>query len=108
MDVNALRDYIETLVSRGSTQAELARKCDISSAAFSQFLSGKYGAKEDALAEKIATGLNWYTNTWKSVDTVSSYRQVEALPDGGEEEPPLVLHQQPQRKRKDAFAPGPV
>ena len=77
MDVQALRDYIETLVSRGSTQAELARKCDISSAAFSQFLSGKYGAKEDALAEKIATGLNWYTNTWKSVDTVSSYRQVK-------------------------------
>ena len=77
MEIQSLRDYIETLISRGSTQAELARKCGISSAAFSQFLSGKYGAKEDTLADRIATGLNWYSGTWKSVDTVSSYQKVK-------------------------------
>ena len=77
MEANKLRDYIETLIQRGSSAAELARKCDISSAALSQFRAGKYGAKEDALADKIAVGLNYYDNTWKIVETVSSYKQVK-------------------------------
>lgn len=77
MDITALRNYIEQLISRGSSAAELARKCDVSAASFSQFRSGKYAAREDALADRIAAGLNFYANTWKSVETVSSYRQVK-------------------------------
>ena len=72
-----MRNYIEQLISRGSSAAELARKCDVSAASFSQFRSGKYAAREDALADRIAAGLNFYSNTWKSVETVSSYRQVK-------------------------------
>ena len=77
MDANKLRDYIETLIQRGSSAAELARKCDVSGAAFSQFRAAKYGAKEDSIADKIAVGLNYYDNTWKIVESVSSYKQVK-------------------------------
>lgn len=41
MEANKLRDYIETLIQRGSSAAELARKCDISSAALSHFRGGR-------------------------------------------------------------------
>ena len=60
MDNQALKTYIEKLINRGSSATELARKCGISDTAMSQFRSGKYGANEDSIAEKIASGLNYY------------------------------------------------
>ena len=42
----------------------------------SQFRSGKYGANEDSIAEKIASGLNYYENAWNVVESVTSYQQV--------------------------------
>lgn len=76
MNTASLKTYIETLISRGSSASELARKCNISDTAMSQFRSGKYGAKEDTIAEKIAAGLNFYENAWKVVESVTSYKQV--------------------------------
>jgi DNA transposition AAA+ family ATPase len=76
MDNQGLKQYIENLIKRGASAAEIARKCGVSDAAMSQFRSGKYGAKENALAEKIASALNFYENTWKIVDSVTSYRQI--------------------------------
>ena len=64
MDNQALKTYIEKLINRGSSATELARKCGISDTAMSQFRSGKYGANEDSIAEKIASGLNYYENAW--------------------------------------------
>lgn len=77
MNIPGLKQYIETLIKRGSSQGEIARKCGVSDTAISQFLSGKYGAKEDNIAAKIATALNYYDNTWNVVETVSSYQQVK-------------------------------
>ena len=77
MDIQALKMYIDSLIERGSSAAELARKCDISDTSLSQIRSGKYGAKTDKIAEKIATGLSYYGNTWKVVESVSSYKQVK-------------------------------
>lgn len=76
MDTQALKQYIEKLIARGSQATELARKCGVSDTAMSQFRSGKYGAKEDAIAEKIAAGLNYYENAWNVVESVTSYQQV--------------------------------
>ena len=76
MDTQALKTYIEKLISRGSSATELSRKCGISDTAMSQFRSGKYGAKENAIAEKIASGLNYYENAWNVVESVTSYQQV--------------------------------
>ena len=53
MDNQALKTYIEKLINRGSSATELARKCGISDTAMSQFRSGKYGANEGSIAEKI-------------------------------------------------------
>lgn len=77
MDKNALRQYIETLLQRGSSSAELARRCAVSDTAMSLFRQGKYGANDDTLAEKIATGLHYFENCRVVVDTVTSYRQVK-------------------------------
>ena len=77
MDKKALKEYIENLVARGSSAAELARRCGVSNAAMSQFRNDNYAANTDALAEKIATGLHFYENNRVVVDTVTSYRQVK-------------------------------
>ena len=55
MDKEALKQYIENLIARGSKPSELARRCGVSDAAMSQFRSGKYGANDDNLAVRIAT-----------------------------------------------------
>ena len=77
MDKEALKQYIENLIERGSKPSELARRCGVSDAAMSQFRSGKYGANDDNLAVRIATGLYFYENSRNVVDTVTSYRQVK-------------------------------
>lgn len=77
MDKEALKKYIDNLVKRGSSAAELARRCSVSDASMSQFRAGKYAANDDALAEKIACGLYFFENSRNVVDTVTSYRQVK-------------------------------
>lgn len=77
MDIQGLKLYVDRLVKRGTSQAEIARKCGVSDTTVSQFLSGKYGAKEDNLAAKMAAALNYYDNAWNVVETVSSYQQIK-------------------------------
>ena len=77
MDKNKLRSYIESLMERGSSLSELARRADVSTTALSLFRTGNYTAKDDIMAEKIASGLHYYENSRKVVDTVTSYRQVK-------------------------------
>lgn len=78
MDIQGLKQYVNACIARigYGGAAEIARKCDIASSTLSQFLSGKYGAKEETLAVTIATALNYYENSWNVVDSVTSYRQV--------------------------------
>lgn len=78
MDIQGLKQYVDTLVKRGSTQGEIARKCGISGTTLSQILSGKYAAREDSMVAKIAAALNYYEGAWNVVESVSSYRQVKA------------------------------
>ncbi len=77
MNKESLKQYIENLISRGSTASELARRCGISDAAMSQFRAGTYAGKDDILSEKIASGLYYFENSRTVVDTVTSYRQVK-------------------------------
>lgn len=101
MDKEALKQYIENLIARGSKPSELARRCGVSDAAMSQFRSGKYGANDDNLAVRIATGLYFYENSRNVVDTVTSYRPGEAGVRGCQGKEQMGMYQQPQRKRKD-------
>lgn len=77
MDKNSLKKYIDSLIVRGSKASELARRCGVSDTAMSQFRAGKYGANDDVLAEKIASGLYFFENSRNVVDTVTSYQQVK-------------------------------
>lgn len=77
MDKNSLKKYIDSLIARGSKASELARRCGVSDTAMSQFRAGKYGANDDVLAEKIASGLYFFENSRNVVDTVTSYQQVK-------------------------------
>lgn len=79
MDKKALKLYIENLINRGSSPAELARRCGVSDTAMSQFRSGKYGANDDNLAAKIASGLYFYENQRNVVPSVTSYMQVKTV-----------------------------
>lgn len=79
MDKKALKLYIEKLTNRGSSPAELARRCGVSDTAMSQFRSGKYGANDDNLAAKIASGLYFYENQRNVVPSVTSYMQVKTV-----------------------------
>lgn len=77
MDKQALRNYIDNLIARGSKASELSRRCGISDAAMSQFRAGKYAANDDVLAERIASGLYFFENSRNVVDSVTSYQQVK-------------------------------
>lgn len=77
MDIQSLKNYIETLIQRGTLPAEIARKCGISASTISLFRSGRYGASEATIARRIATALNYQENAWRVVESVSSYRQVK-------------------------------
>lgn len=76
MNIQNLKNYIEALVARCGSATEIARKCGISVAALSQFRKGKYGAKENKLAQTIAQALGYRENNWKVVESVTSYQQV--------------------------------
>lgn len=76
MDKNKLKQHVESCILRSGSAAEIARKCGISDTSLSQFRSGKYGAKDDSLAQTIATGLKYSENDWVVVESVTSYRQI--------------------------------
>ena len=77
MNKEQLRIYIENLIQRGSSQSELARRADVSVSSLSRFRTGSYGANDDVLAEKLASGLHFYENSRVVVESVTSYRQVK-------------------------------
>lgn len=70
MDKQALKQYIDNLISRGSSAAELARRCGVSDTSMSLFRTGKYSASDDILAEKLQpdsissrTRATWWTRS---------------------------------------------
>ena len=77
MDIRNLKNYVEGCIAKCGSATEVARKCGVSVSALSLFRSGKYGAKEDRLAEAIARSLGYRENHWRVVESVTSYRQVE-------------------------------
>ena len=77
MDIRNLKNYVEGCIAKCGSATEVARKCGVSVSALSLFRSGKYGAKEDRLAETIARSLGYRENHWRVVESVTSYRQVE-------------------------------
>jgi DNA transposition AAA+ family ATPase len=76
MNIQGLKQYVEVCIKRCGSATEIARKCGISASALSLFRSGKYGAKEDNLAETIAMALGYRESNWNVVETVVSYQQV--------------------------------
>lgn len=79
MDIDGLKAYVESCINKSKNAAEIARKCGISTSALSLFINGKYGAKVDSIAKKIATGLNFYDEKWVVVDSIYSYKQVHTI-----------------------------
>lgn len=79
MDIANLKKYVEACIARCGSATEISRKCGISVTALSLFRSGKYGAREDRLAETIAQALGYRESHWTVVEDVTSYRQVLAV-----------------------------
>ena len=107
MDNQALKTYIEKLINRGSSATELARKCGISDTAMSQFRSGKYGANEDSIAEKIASGLNYYENAWNVVESVQLPAGTHRVR-GSQTESQMDVHIFPIRQWEDSIPHRPL
>lgn len=78
MDVQGLKSYVTELVLKCGSQAEIARKCGISSTALSQWLNGKYKVSGNGMNTRIARELQFVSNRLKTVESVYSYQQVKA------------------------------
>lgn len=79
MNRNAIIKHIDLWKSKLGSYSAVARKCNINVGALSSILSGKYGANESRMLQKIATELNYKESSWKIVRTISNYRKIEQV-----------------------------
>ena len=79
MNRNALIKHIDLWKSKLGSYAAVARKCDINVGSLSLILSGKYGANESKMLQKIATQLGFKESSWKTVRTIGNYRKIEQV-----------------------------
>lgn len=79
MNRNKLIQHIDLWKSKLGSYAAVARKCNINGAALSTILSGKYGANENQMLQKIAKALDYRESAWIVVRTINNYKKVESL-----------------------------
>ncbi len=86
MNRNGIIKHIENYKTKLGSYAAVARKCGINVGALSTILSGKYGANEDKMLQKIATELNYKETTWKLAQGIMNYRIIETVYEDAKEE----------------------
>jgi len=79
MDRNGLLRHVGDWIERLGSQEQVAKKCGISGAALSGWLSGKYGAKTDMLDQKIAKALEYTPSGWVTVPCIDNYRKIKLV-----------------------------
>lgn len=79
MNRNSLIKHIDLYKSKLGSYSAVARKCNINVGALSSILSGKYGADEARMLQKIAKELNYKESQWVIVPSISNYRKVKAV-----------------------------
>jgi transcriptional regulator with XRE-family HTH domain len=76
MNRNNIIKHVELWKSKLGSYNKVAEKCGISGTALSLLLSGKYGAKETALLQTIASALNYKESDWQLVRTIGNYTKI--------------------------------
>jgi transcriptional regulator with XRE-family HTH domain len=86
MNRNSIIKHIELWKSKLGSMNKVAEKCGISGTALSLLISGKYGAKETALLQTIASALNYKEADWQLVRTIGNYTTVQRIVDDAKQE----------------------
>lgn len=79
MNRNGLIKHIDLWKSKLGSYSAVARKCNINPGALSSILSGKYGADEAQMLQKIAKELKYHESTWKIVRSINNYKKIEQV-----------------------------
>jgi DNA transposition AAA+ family ATPase len=79
MNTGKLKKHVDRWVSRLGSQAEVAKRCGISTAALSQWLNDKYGADTGSLAKTIAKGLDYRESDWNIATAITNFKKIEFL-----------------------------
>lgn len=79
MNRNGIINHIELWAAKLGSYSSVAKYCGVNAGALSAIRTGKYGANEQAMLQKIAHALNYRESDWKMVRTVGNYRLLETL-----------------------------
>lgn len=79
MNRNAIIRHIELYRAKLGSMSAVARRANVSPAAISTLLAGKYGANEEQLLGKIAAALDYRENNWQVVRTLHNYATIERV-----------------------------
>ena len=77
MNRNGLMKHAHDWITRLGSQARVADRCGISTAALSLWLGGKYGADTASLDKKIAKALGYKESDWVTVENVKNFKTVK-------------------------------
>jgi DNA-binding Xre family transcriptional regulator len=77
MNRNAILQHIDFWAKKLGSYSKVAEKAGISDTALSQLKSGKYGANEDQLLQKLASALDFKHSSWVIVPEISNYIKIK-------------------------------
>lgn len=91
MNRTAILQHIDLWAKKLGSYSKVAEKAGISDTALSQLKSGKYGANEQQLLQKIASALDFKQSSWIIVPGISNYRKIESAFIGAKNESMWIM-----------------
>ena len=91
MNRTAIIQHIDLWAKKLGSYSKVAEKAGISDTALSQLKSGKYGANEQQLLQKIASALDFKQSSWVIVPRISNYRKIESAFIGAKNESMWIM-----------------
>lgn len=74
---NAILPHIEFWAKKLGSYSKVAEKAGISDTTLSLIKSGKYGANEDQILQKIASTIDFKQSSWVLVPEIGNYKSIE-------------------------------
>lgn len=91
MNKNAIIQHIDFWAKKLGSYSKVAEKAGISDTALSQLKSGKYGANEEQILQKIASALDFKQSSWVIVPEISNYKKIESSFIGAKKESMWIM-----------------
>ena len=91
MNRTAILQHIDFWAKKLGSYSKVAEKVGISDTALSQLKSGKYGANEEQLLQKIASALDFKQSSWVIVPEINNYKKIESSFIGAKKESMWIM-----------------